>query len=311
MRALMRGAFAAFILFFAGAGGGIAGLYLFQEGESVFLPNVAGMDVVRALEILGERGIPLQVAERVFSDEVPVSHVVSTSPPGGRRIRKHRTVSLVLSQGSRDVTVPAVKGENLARAETLVRQQGLRVGLVERLFDPKRPIDEVIGIWPAEGRSIPRGEAVVLLVSQGPRERAYVMPPLVGEPVNAALDRVREVGMNVGRVRYVDRRGALRGTIVAQIPPAGQRVLAGHRVHVDVARGGDQITGNYSVLRYRVPPGLPARKLRIELETGGEKREALAREVGAGEEIQLLIPSSGRTWVRIFLDGQLVEEQAH
>lgn len=311
MRALMRAAFAALLLFLAGAGGGLAGLYLFQEGESVFLPDVAGMDVVRALEILGERGIPLQVTERTFSDEVAQNHVVSTNPPGGRRIRKNRTVSLVLSQGSRDVTVPKVTGENLARAETLVRQQGLRVGLVERLFDPKRPIDEVIGVWPAEGNATPRGGGVVLLVSQGARERAYVMPSLVGEPVNAALDRVREVGLSVGRVRYVDRQGALRGTIVTQIPPAGQRVLAGHRVHVDVARGVDQITGNYGVLRYRVPPGKPARQLKIELETGGEKREALAREVNAGEEIQILIPSMGRTWARIYLDGQLVEEQAH
>ncbi|MBI3128379.1 MAG: PASTA domain-containing protein [Candidatus Tectomicrobia bacterium] len=311
MRGVLRGLFAAVLLFLAGAGGGIAGLYLFQEGESVFLPNVAGMDVVRALEILGERGIPLQVAERVFSDAVPQNHVVGTNPSGGRRIRKGRTVSLVISQGSREVAVPAVKGENMARAETLVLQQGLRVGWVERLFDPKRPVDEVIGIWPGEGKAVSRGEAVVLLVSQGPRERAYVMPSLVGEPVNAALDRVREVGLNVGRVRYVDRQGALRGTIVAQIPPAGQRVLAGHRVHVDVARGGDQITGNFSVLRYRVPSGRPAQKLRIELETGGEKREVLSREVNAGEEIQIMIPSTGRTWARIYLDGQLMEEQAH
>lgn len=311
IRTLIKSVFLAGVLVLAGAASGMLGIYLFRGGEGVYLPNVVGLDVVRALELLGERGIPLQVTERVYSDEIPQNHVVAESPNGGRRIRKDRIVSLVVSLGSRDVTVPTVAGENISRAETLVRLQGLRVKLVERLFDPKRPIDEVIGSWPPEGQRMPRGHGVVLVVSQGSRERAYAMPSLIGDPVNAALDRVREVGLTVGRVRYVDRKGAMRGTIVAQIPPPGQRVLAGHRVHVDVARGADQIAGNYSVLRYRVPPGRPVRQLRIELESKSEKRVAIDREVRAGEEIHLLIPVEGLTRARIYLDGRLVEEQDH
>ena len=311
LKGIMKGVFWFALLVALGGAGGAVGLYVFRGGEGVFLPRVAGLDVVRALELLGEKGIPMQVTGRVFSNEVSMNHVVSQNPPGGRRIRKGRIVSLVLSNGPRDVAVPAVVGENLSRAESLIRQEGLRVGLVERLYDPKQPIDQVLGVWPSEGRNVRRGEGVVLVVSQGSRERAYVMPSLIGEPVNNALDKVRALGLNVGRVRYVDRPGSLRASIVSQIPPHGRRVLAGHRVHVDVARGADQITGNFIVLRYRVPHGKPRRALRVELESNGEKREALSREVSAGEEIHLLVRVKGEARARIFLDGLLVEEQTH
>ena len=311
LRGILKGVFWVTLLLALGGVGGAAGLYVFRGGEGIFLPQVAGLDVVRALELLGEKRIPMQVSDRVFSDAVSMNHVVRQNPPGGRLIREGRIVSLVLSKGPRDVAVPAVVGKNLSRAETLIRLEGLRVRLLERLYDPKRPIDQVLGVWPNEGGNIRRGEGVVLVVSQGSRERAYVMPSLIGEPVNTALDRVRALGLEVGRVRYVDRPGSLRGSIVSQIPPHGRRVLAGHRVHVDVARGADQIAGNFIVLRYRVPHGKPRRELRVEMESNGETREELSREVRAGEEIHLLVRVKGAAIARIFLDGRLVEEQKH
>lgn len=294
--------------------GGVSGLgaiYISRGGEGVFLPQVVGQDIVRALELLSEREIPLKISGWVFSDEVPQNHIVGQLPAGARRIRRGRAVSLIISRGARDVVVPAITGEELSRAETLVRLSGLRVGFVERVFDPGKRVDEVISTWPAVGDSVRRGEPVVILVSQGPRERAYAMPSLIGERVNTALDRVRQVGLTVGRVRYVDREGALRGTIVAQIPQTGQRVLAGQRVHVDVARGAQALVGNFSILRYRVPSGRPRRQLRVELESNGESKDVLLREVRAGEEIHLMIPVKGRTRARIYLDDELIEQQDH
>ena len=311
LKGVLKGIFWTALLVALGGAGGAVGLYVFRGGEGVFLPQVAGLDVVRALESLGEKGIPAQVTGRVFSGAVSMNHVVRQNPPGGHRIRKGRVVSLVLSKGPRDVAVPAVVGKNLSRAESLIRQEGLRVRLVERLYNPEHSIDQVLGVWPNEGESIRRGAGVVLVVSQGSRERAYVMPSLIGEPANNALDKVRTLGLSVGRVRYVDRRGAMRGSIVSQIPPPGRRVLAGQRVHVDVARGAEQMAGNFIVLRYRVPHGKPRRALRVELESNGETREELSRGVSAGEEIHLLVRVKGEARARIFLDGRLVEEQTH
>ena len=311
IRTLFRGIVWTVFLVALGGVAGLGAIYVSRGGEGVALPRVVGRDIVRGLEMLSERGIPLEVSGWVFSDEVPQNHIVSQLPAGGGRIRRGRTVSLVISRGARDVAVPAVVGEDLSRAETLVRLRGLRVGPVERVFDPARRVDEVLGVWPPKGKNVRRGDQVVLLVSQGPRERAYAMPALIGEGINTALDRVRQVGLTVGRVRYVDREGTKRGTIVAQIPQVGQRVLAGQRVHADVARGSQALVGNFSVLRYRVPPGRPRRRLRVELDSEGEKKNALDREVRAGEEIHLMIPVKGKTWARIYLDDELIEEQDH
>ncbi len=311
IRMVLRTFILGVVLFAVGGLSGLGALYFFRGGEGVFLPHMVGQDVVRALEQLSERGVRLEVSGWTFSDKVPLNYVLSQLPAGGRRIRKDRTVSIVISRGARNVKIPTVVGEDLSRAETLIRLNGLRVGPVERVYNSRRRVDEVIGSWPHVGESTARGEQVVLLVSQGPQERAYAMPSLIGDEVNSALDKVRKVGLAVGRVRYVDREGARRGTVVVQIPQPGQRVLAGYRVHVDVARGARQIEGNFTVLRYRVPPGRPRRQLRIELEAGGEIKDVLSREVSAGEEINLLISAKGRTRARIYLDDELIEEQDH
>ena len=313
LRGILKGLLLFVLLVTLAGVGSAAALYFFRSGGGVFLPQVVGLDVLRALELLGEKGIPMRVAERVFSDAVAMNHVVRQHPPGGRRIREERIVSLTLSKGSRNVAVPKVLGEHLSRAETLIRLRGLRVRrLVERLFDAAGSIDQVMDIWPKEGEKVRRGEGVVLIVSQGARERAYVMPSLIGAPVNKALDRVRALSLAVGRVSLCGSPGLPARFCCLANPPARAACPGGSSRSCGCGRvERDQMAGNFIVLRYRVPHGRPRRKLRVELESNGETREELSRDVRAGEEIHLLVRVKGRTKARIFLDGRLVEEQAH
>ena len=83
IRGLFKGLFLLVLLLIVGAASGLGALYLFRGGEGVFLPQVEGRDVVEALELLGERNIPLQVTGRAFSDKVPQNHVMRQSPSGG------------------------------------------------------------------------------------------------------------------------------------------------------------------------------------------------------------------------------------
>ncbi len=291
--------------------GGVFGLYLFRTGGSVYLPNVVGMDVGRVLEKYGSLDIPVTVKKHSFSDSIPRNHVIEQIPAGGRRIRLGRNVGLIISLGSRDVEVPKVIGENVNRAETLVRLNGLRVKSFARLYNSEIPFSQVMGIWPSPKTKVRRGEGVVLIVSQGSRERAYSMPKIVGTSVNSGLDIVRKLGLTVGKVKYVDTKGIPRGYIISQVPLSGKKVVSGHSVHVKVARGLDQIAGNFSVLRYTVPSGSFERRIRIVLLEKGQEKEIFSKKVRAGEKIHTLIPSTGYTRVKIFLDNELVEEQDH
>ena len=137
--------------------GGVFGLYLFRTGGSVYLPNVVSMDVGRVLEKYGRLDIPVTVKKHLFSDSIPRNHVIEQIPTGGRRIRKGRNIGLIISLGSRDVEVPKVVGENIHRAETLVRLNGLRVKFSPRLYNSEIPFSQVMGIWPSPKTKIRRG----------------------------------------------------------------------------------------------------------------------------------------------------------
>ena len=90
---------------------------------------------------------------------------------------------------------------------------------------------------------------------------------------------MRKLGLTVGRVKYVDTKGIPRGYIISQVPLSGKKVVAGHSVHVKVARGLDQITGNFSILKYTVPSGTFERRIRIVLLKNGKEKEIFSKKV--------------------------------
>ena len=75
-------------------------------------------------------------------------------------------VNIVVSLGSRPVSVPSVVGVSESNARQLIASAGLSVGSVTYRED-SAPAGQVISCDPGVGASVSRGASVNLVVSQG------------------------------------------------------------------------------------------------------------------------------------------------
>ncbi len=183
------------------------------HGREVTMPNLVGMNVSEASKMLQSRGLVLRVADRIYSDQ-PINVVVRQTPTSGLLMKVSQQASLRAS-----------------RIELL--RAGLQVGEVSGVTMTEQPVDAVViqNPKPGAGAATPR---VDVLVSQGPRETAYVMPHLTGLNETDAQHRLDMAQMR-RKVNYVTAPQWPHGAVIDQSPMSGTRIPASATIELTVA----------------------------------------------------------------------------
>ena len=121
------------------------------------VPAVAGQTTDQASALLTKAGFKPQAATFADNATVPIGHVISTSPSGGRH-RKHSPVGMLLSSG---IPLPNLGGQDAAAARSALESKGLVVDTQQ--VTNKAPMGQVIGTTPPNG-SVSKGDHVALLI---------------------------------------------------------------------------------------------------------------------------------------------------
>src|SRR5256714_9028295 len=166
-----------FILASAAFLSAITAMRIAIHGREVTMPNLVGKNVSEASQMLQSRGLVLRVADRIYSDQ-PINAVVRQTPPSGLLMKVSQQAHVVLSLGQRQLQIPLLEGNSLRASRIELLRAVLQVGEVSGVTVPT-PVDTVMiqNPKPGAGAATPR---VDVLVSQGPRELAYVMSHLTG-----------------------------------------------------------------------------------------------------------------------------------
>jgi beta-lactam-binding protein with PASTA domain len=227
-----RMALLVFILAAAAFLSAITAMRIAIHGREVNMPNLVGKNVAEANGLLRSRGLVLRVADHVYS-ELPINVVVRQSPPPGMLMKVSQQGHVVLSLGQRQLQIPLLEGNSLRASRIELLRAGLQVGEVSGISTPDEPADTVIlqTPRPGGGAATPR---VDVLVSQGQRDSAYVMPHLVGLNEIEAQHRMDVAGLR-RKVNYVTAPQWPHGAVIDQTPLAGQRIPASITIDITVA----------------------------------------------------------------------------
>lgn len=204
------------------------------QGREVLMPNVVGVKVAQARQILGQRGIGIKIEDRLYSN-LPVDTVVRQSPPADMRVKVGQNAHVVLSLGAQNATIPELEDKSVRAAQIEMLRDGLELGEVSSAHFPDHPEDVVIEQDPAPGKTDITSPHVNLLVSLGPPPPAYVMPELVGMPVAEAESKLNAARLKVARLTPAAVPNAVHGAVVGQTPSRGQRVDANTPIELEVA----------------------------------------------------------------------------
>ena len=232
LEALGQTALLMFILTSAAFLSAITAMRIAIHGRETTMPNIIGKNVSEANRMLSSRGLVLRVADRAYSDE-PINVVVRQTPSSGQLMKVSQQAHVVLSLGQRQLEVPLLEGSSLRVSRIELLRAGLQVGEVSSVTMPDAPIDQVVQQTPrpGAGSATPR---VDVLVSQGPRDAAYVMPHFVGMAEAEAGKRLDLAGLKK-KMNYVTAPQWPHGSVIDQAPLAGARVGASAPVELTVA----------------------------------------------------------------------------
>jgi beta-lactam-binding protein with PASTA domain len=132
----------------------------------VNVPNVAGKDQVEAAQILTDAGLKFQKTN-MASGTIPVGSVISTSPAAGTQAPRGSTVTMNVSTGPEQVSVPNVVGKTQDDATSTLTDAAFDVRVVQ-VPSSASNLGKVIAQTPLAGTMVNRGTQVTITVGTGP-----------------------------------------------------------------------------------------------------------------------------------------------
>lgn len=218
------------------------------QGREVQVPDVTGKRSSEAQHTLLARGIGMKVEDRIYNP-LPKDAVVRQSPPPQTTVKKGQFAHVVLSLGPQRETVPQIDDRSVRAAKVELLQSGMQVGEVSSVYLPDTSEDLVLQQDPAPGSTDAATPHENFLVSLGPRPSTYVMPDLVGLPLNEALSKLNGAGLKVSKIATASAPpsapGAAPGVVagsgsnnivVAETPGRGHPVDANTMITLQVGQ---------------------------------------------------------------------------
>ena len=203
---------------FGGAGSG----WWFSSGPGglAAIPDLTGRTLEAAMEALNPLEVVIEQAEE-NSATVPAGMVSRTDPAAGSRVFKGSNVTVFLSLGPRQLSVPDAVGLSSGEARTLLGDSGFTVGSVDNFFSPE-PTGQVLGLSAPVGAILNQGSVLDILVSLGP------LPEVSGLVAEEARALLAELDVRVDETEVFNNEvtvGSAVGLVLAKTPlPEGGRV---------------------------------------------------------------------------------------
>jgi len=238
------------------------------HGREVKVPNLTGLTLSEASKQTRSLGLILHLENRFYSPITPPGHILAQSPAPGVTVRRQWAVRVTESLGAQKVAIPDVLGQSERTASINIRRLGLELGAVAHIAAPGTP-GVVIAQTPAPNATGVDRPRVSLLLSEPAQTEspdAFLMPSLAGLTLAGAAARAYSAGLRIVSAEDLNTptpptdaaqaststpgspsltpapaassaspggaHATSIGTVVAQTPPAGHRVVKGDPVHI-------------------------------------------------------------------------------
>ena len=197
---------------------------------TVKVPDVEGLTLHDAKARLSRDRLRADVT-RESSPSIVKGLVIRSDPGPKKLIERGSSVTLTVSSGPQQATVPDVVGQQREDAANLLRERGLSRDVREKSSD--QPEGTVVSQTPAAGTRVDEGTSVTIFVSNG---NVAEVPDTNGLRQASADSRLRRVGFEVNvRMRATTDPGE-DGIVLDQSPAGGSKRSKGAVVTITVGQ---------------------------------------------------------------------------
>jgi serine/threonine-protein kinase len=194
------------------------------------VPDVRGLAFSDAEVQLNNAGFKAARREKA-DDKTPKDRVLDQSPAPNEALAKGKTVTLTVSSGPEQVSIPDEKGKDAATAANDLGNLGLKTAIKD---EPSDTVDKgkVIRTEPGSGTKVDKGSTVTLVVSSG--QSQVTVPDVIGLTEDEATASLTSAGFKVKKQTQPVVSDADDGRVLSQSPSAGSSADRGSTVTIVV-----------------------------------------------------------------------------
>ena len=169
-------------------------------GKDIEAPDFKNMTLKEAKLAAKEYKLHIKKGDEVVSEDVEKGKIVSQDPEAGTTIKTGSTITVNISNGLGDGSVPDLRGKKQSELADYLEAAGFKLGTVsEEASDQEK--GTVLSQDPSAGDEVEKGTAINVVVSDGSKAKATV-PYLVGKSVNDAQSARSKAGLSLGSISY-------------------------------------------------------------------------------------------------------------
>lgn len=210
----------------------------FWSSAELDVPDVVGKPAAVAQQMLEDNNLRVKIVE-ANDDSVPAGQVISQYPEAGAHVKEQRLITITISKGGEEVSMPDLRGMSRSNAEDKLLKMGLKVSVYEEESD--EAAGAVIKQDPRAGSKLTKGQTVDITVSKG-KKKEITVQSYTGMQVENAKSNLEANGLKLGGVTEVPSTQA-RGVVISQSPAAGAVLQEGGTVSLTVSSGSGGNSG--------------------------------------------------------------------
>lgn len=187
----------------------LLGLYT-MHGRTIKVPDLTGLTVEEAAEILRDMNLRYVVNDSIFDDFNPKGSIVKQNPEQGSDVKRNRTIYLTkVAILPEKVPMPELIDLSFRQAIALLNAYGLNVGRLA--YRPDIAQNAILqqkfnGVEIEPGMLIEKGSAIDLVIGMGLGEDFVEVPLLIGMTRREAISALHAVSLSVGIEDFIDNQ---------------------------------------------------------------------------------------------------------
>lgn len=151
-----------------------------HHGESYAVPNVCGMQLEDAKQLLRDNHMDLEIIDYKYKKGAAENEVVEQNPVAGFKVKEGRKIMLTMSSSNKPMAiVPSViDNSSLREAEARLKSSGFLIKSIEKIDGEKDWVYAVKhdGKNLTNGTSVPKGASLVIVVGAGENDESVERP---------------------------------------------------------------------------------------------------------------------------------------
>lgn len=221
-----------------------------HNGEKIEVPNLVGKKFAAANVVAEELDLKIELLDSVYRPDLPAGTIVSQDPGASRQtdvyVKSGRIIRVQLSKRTRLVEMPSLIDKSERFAESVLKNRGLKYRIEYRstreangaVLDQLYKGDKI-----KEGRRIPIGSTITIIVGRNEAGVPVEIPNLVGLTISEARGRLLGTSLHF-MLTCPDCENAADSSsaiVTSQSPEflEGSMAPAGTTVNVSASKSGE------------------------------------------------------------------------